>query len=199
MANILNIKTSISGEDSVSSRLSQVVIDRLLEKEPFSKVVVRNLATEPIPHMELEHFNAFNVSDLEKNDAQKELTRFSDQAIMEIQHTDIIVIGVPFYNFSIPSTLKSWIDHISIAGKTFSYADGHVKGLLKNKKVYLNFAVGGIYDNGIVDNMEMYLRTFFGFIGISDVEVFKTEGTMLPELKDENMLLARGEIEAAIA
>ena len=198
MANILNIKTSISGEDSVSSRLSQVVIDRLLEKEPFSKVVVRNLATEPIPHMELEHFNAFNVSDSEKTDTQKELTRFSDQAIMEIQDADIIVIGVPFYNFSIPSTLKSWIDHISIAGKTFSYADGHVKGLLKNKKVYLNLAVGGIYDNGIVDNMEMYLRTFFGFIGISDVEVFKTEGTMLPEFKDENMLLARGEIEAAI-
>ena len=103
------------------------------------------------------------------------------------------------HSFSIPSTLKSWIDHISIAGKTFSYADGHVKGLLKNKKVYLNFAVGGIYDNGIVDNMEMYLRTFFGFIGISDVEVFKTEGTMLLGLKDENMLLATGEIEAAIA
>ncbi|OOG17943.1 hypothetical protein BWD42_11635 [Sphingobacterium sp. CZ-UAM] len=199
MANILNIKTSISGEHSVSSKLSQVVIDRLLEKEPFSKVVVRNLATEPIPHMELEHFSAFNVSDAEKTDAQKELSRFSDQAIREIQDADIIVIGVPFYNFSIPSTLKSWIDHISIAGKTFSYADGHVKGLLKNKKVYLNFAVGGIYDNGIVDNMEMYLRTFFGFIGISDVEVFKTEGTMLPGLKDENMLLATGEIEAAIA
>lgn len=152
MANILNIKTSISGEDSVSSRLSQVVIDRLLEKEPFSKVVVRNLATEPIPHMGLEHFSAFNVSDAEKTDAQKELSRFSDQAIMEIHDADIIVIGVPFYNFSIPSTLKSWIDHISIAGKTFSYADGHVKGLLKNKRsiLTLRWAVSMTMESWII-------------------------------------------------
>ncbi|MDR2235018.1 MAG: NAD(P)H-dependent oxidoreductase [Chryseobacterium sp.] len=198
MANILNIKTSISGEGSVSSKLSQIVIDRLLEKDPLGRVVVRDLATEPIPHLELQHFNAFNIKDEDKNTREKEVSRFSDEAIKEIQEADIIVIGVPFYNFSIPSTLKSWIDHISIAGKTFSYADGTLKGLLEDKKVYLNFAVGGIYDNGIVESMEQYLRTFFGFIGITDLKVFRTEGTMIPEFREDNLQKTVAEIETVI-
>ncbi|MGE8511608.1 MAG: FMN-dependent NADH-azoreductase [Chryseobacterium culicis] len=198
MANILNIKTSISGEDSVSSKLSQAVIEHLLAKDNLSKVVVRDLANDIIPHMELAHFNAFNVRDEEKNEQEREVSRFSDQAIKEIQEADIIVIGVPFYNFGIPSTLKSWIDHISIAGKTFSYADGTLKGLLENKKVYLNFAIGGVYDNGIVENMEKYLKTFFEFIGITDVEVFKTEGTVIPELREASFLKAVEDIETAI-
>lgn len=198
MANILNIKTSISEENSVSNMMSQAVIDRLLQKDPSSKVVVRNLAADPIPHMELQHFNAFNIMDEERTPTQKEVSRFSDEAVKEIQEADIIVIGVPFYNFSIPSTLKAWIDHISIAGKTFTYTDGVLKGLLENKKVYLNFAVGGIYDNGIVENMERYLTTFFAFVGITDVKVFKTEGTMIPEFKDTNIFNTVTEIEKAV-
>ena len=198
MANILNIKTSISEENSVSNMMSKAVIDRLLKKDPSSKVVVRNLAADPIPHMELQHFNAFNIMDEERTPTQKEVSRFSDEAVKEIQEADIIVIGVPFYNFSIPSTLKAWIDHISIAGKTFTYTDGVLKGLLENKKVYLNFAVGGIYDNGIVENMERYLTTFFAFVGITDVKVFKTEGTMIPEYKDTNIFNTVTEIEKAV-
>jgi len=198
MANILNIKTSISEENSVSNMMSQTVIDRLLQQDPSSRVVVRNLASDPIPHMELQHFNAFNIMDEERTPKEKEVSKFSDQAVKEIQEADMIVIGVPFYNFSIPSTLKSWIDHISIAGKTFTYTDGVLKGLLEGKKVYLNFAVGGIYDNGIVENMERYLTTFFAFIGITDVKVFKTEGTMIPEFKDTNIFNAVTEIEKAV-
>ncbi|MBT2623315.1 MULTISPECIES: FMN-dependent NADH-azoreductase [Chryseobacterium] len=196
MANILNIKTSIVGENSISSQLSQTVINQLLEKNPESKVVVRDLATNPIPHLEIHHFSASRIPDEEKNDEQKEASKYSDEALREVQNADIIVIGVPFYNFSFPSTLKSWIDSISVAGKTFSYADGAPKGLLENKKVYLNFAAGGVYENGLIENVETYLKTLLGFIGITDVEVFKSQGTMMPHLKEENLSKTVSEIEA---
>lgn len=198
MANILNIKTSITGENSVSNQLSQAVINQLLEKNPESKVVVRDLALEPIPHLEIHHFNASKLTDEERSEEQKEASKHSDQSLKEIQEADIIVIGVPFYNFTFPSTLKSWIDSISVAGKTFSYADGTPKGLLENKKIYLNVAAGGVYENGLIENMEHYLRTLFGFIGITDVEVFISQGTMVPQLKEENFSKAVAKIEELV-
>ncbi|WP_027378448.1 FMN-dependent NADH-azoreductase [Chryseobacterium daeguense] len=199
MAKILNIKTSISGENSVSNQLSQIVIDQLLEKNPGSNVVVRDLAANPIPHLEIHHFSASRIADEEKTEEQKEASKYSDEALKEIGEADIIVIGVPFYNFTFPSTLKSWIDSISVAGKTFSFADGTPKGLLENKKVYLNFAVGGVYENGLIENMEHYLRTLFGFIGITDIEVFISQGTMVPQLKEENFSKAVTKIESVLA
>jgi len=199
MANILNIQTSISGENSVSNKLSQIVINQLLDKNPDSKVRVRDLALNPIPHLDIHHFSAARVPDEEKNDEQKEASKYSDEALKEIEEADIIVIGVPFYNFTFPSTLKSWIDNIAVAGKTFSYADGTPKGLLQNKKLYLNFAVGGVYENGLIENMEHYLKTLFGFIGITDVEVFKSQGMMVPQLKEENFSKTVAEIETALA
>lgn len=198
MANILNIKTSISGENSVSSQLSQVVINQLLEKNPDSKVVVRDLALNPIPHLEIQHSASFVIPDDEKNEQQKEASKHSDQALKDIQEADIIVIGVPFYNFTFPSTLKSWIDSIAIPGKTFSYADGTPKGLIHGKKLYLNFAVGGVYENGLIENMEYYLKTLFAFIGITDVEVFQSQGMMVPQLKDENLAKTVAKIEELV-
>jgi FMN-dependent NADH-azoreductase len=199
MANILNIQTSISGENSVSNKLSQAVINQLLDKDPNSKVVIRDLALNPIPHLEIHHFSASRIPDEERNDEQKEASKYSDESLKEIQEADIIVIGVPFYNFTFPSTLKSWIDSIAVAGKTFSYADGTPKGLLQNKKLFLNFAIGGVYENGLIENMEHYLRTLFGFIGITDVEVFKSQGMMVPQLKEESFSKAVAAIETALA
>lgn len=199
MANILNIKTSINGENSASNKLSEVVITQLLERNPAAKITVRDLASTPIPHMQTIHFLSFEVPYEERSDEQKEASQYSDQALQEINEADIIVIGVPFYNFSFPSTLKSWIDHISIPGKTFSYTDGVLKGLLKNKKVYLNFAIGGMYeDKNIIDQMESYLRTLFGFIGITDIEVFRSEGMSLPQIREENLSKTVAEIESVL-
>lgn len=199
MANILNIQTSINGKNSVSHQLSQAVIDQLLEKNPESKVILRDLALSPIPHFDIHHFSASMIPDEEKNDRQKESSKYSEEALQEVQEADVIVIGVPFYNFTFPSTLKSWIDNIAVPGKTFSYADGTPKGLLHNKKIYLNFAVGGVYENGLIENMEHYLRTLFGFMGITDIEVFTSQGMMVPQLKDENLSRTIAEIETALA
>lgn len=198
MANILNIQTSISGENSVSNKLSQAVINQLLKKNPGSKVVTRDLAANPIPHLEIRHFSASRVPDEAKNEEEKEAGKYSEESLKEIQEADIIVIGVPFYNFTFPSTLKSWIDSIAVAGKTFSYADGTPKGLIEGKKLYLNFAVGGVYENGLIENMEHYLKTLFGFIGITDVEIFKSQGMMVPQLKDENFSKTVAEIEELV-
>jgi FMN-dependent NADH-azoreductase len=198
MANILNIQTSISGENSVSNKLSQAVINQLLEKNPDSKVVVRDLAANPIPHLEIHHFSASRVPDEEKNEQEKEAGKYSEESLKQIQEADIIVIGVPFYNFTFPSTLKSWIDSIAVGGKTFSYADGTPKGLIQGKKLYLNFAVGGVYENGLIENMEHYLKTLFGFIGITDVEVFQSQGLMVPQLKDENLAKTIAKIEELV-
>ena len=199
MANILNIQTSISGESSVSNQLSQIVINQLLEKNPESRVIFRDLALNPIPHFDTHQFSASMIPDEKKNAEQKEASIYSVEALKEVQEADIIVIGVPFYNFTFPSTLKSWIDNIVVPGKTFSYADGTPKGLLQNKKIYLNFAVGGVYENGLIENMEHYLKSLFGFIGITDVEVFKSQGTMVPQLKEENFSRTVAEIETALA
>lgn len=199
MANILNIKTSINGENSVSNKLSQAVIDQLTEKNPGITVTVRDLGTNPIPHLEIQHFKSFSVANENRNDEEREASKYSEEALKEVQKADIIVIGVPLYNFSFPSTLKSWIDHITVAGKTFSYADGSPKGLLQDKKVYLNFAIGGVYEQkGIIDSIESYLRTLLDFIGITDIEVFKSEGMAIPPLREESLSKTFSEIEAAV-
>ncbi|WP_167510740.1 FMN-dependent NADH-azoreductase [Chryseobacterium sediminis] len=200
MTTILNIKTSINGENSASNKLSEALISQLLKNNPESKVLVRDLASDPIPHMETKHFLSFEIPHEERSNEQKEASKYSDQALKEIEEADILVIGLPFYNFSFPSTLKSWIDHISIPGKTFSYADSTPKGLLKNKKVYLNIAIGGIYeDKTIINQMEDYLRTLFAFIGITDIQVFRSEGTVFPEVRDENLSQTITDIESVLA
>ncbi|MEY8759203.1 FMN-dependent NADH-azoreductase [Chryseobacterium tongliaoense] len=199
MANILNIKTSINGENSASNKLSQAVIDQLAEKNPETTVIVRDLGANPIPHLEIQHFKSFSIANENRTDEEREASKYSEEALKEVQEADIIVIGVPLYNLSFPSTLKSWIDHIAVAGKTFSYADGTPKGLLQNKKVYLNFAIGGVYEQkGIIDSIESYLRTLLGFIGITDIEVFKSEGMAIPPLREESLSKTFSEIEAAV-
>ncbi|HEY8958316.1 FMN-dependent NADH-azoreductase, partial [Chitinophaga sp.] len=100
---------------------------------------------------------------------------------------DIVVIAVPVYNFNIPSALKAWIDHVVRAGRTFSYGADGPKGLLKDKKIYLAIASGGVYSDGplkAIDYTEPYLKTVFGFIGLHDVTTFRVEGVSSPELKE---------------
>jgi FMN-dependent NADH-azoreductase len=114
-------------------------------------------------------------------------------------NADIIVIGVPLYNFGIPSTLKSWIDHIARSGITFSYGDGTPRGLVSNKKVYLAFAAGGVYSDGPMksyDFAEPYLRQTLGFLGMTDITTFRVEGIGVPQLKDSAFPKAASTVHA---
>src|SRR6267378_1360043 len=149
MKKILNIISSVMGENSFSNKLSNALLEQLLSVYPGSIVRTHDLTKRPFPHLEESHFTAFYTPEGTRTEENREAVAHSDQAISEIMESDIIVIGVPLYNFAIPSTLKAWIDHIIRAGVTFRYSDkGLPEGLIKNKKVYLAIASGGVYSEG---------------------------------------------------
>jgi FMN-dependent NADH-azoreductase len=188
MKKILHIISSPRGEESYSIRLGHSIIDRLTAAFPGSVVKENILVNKQFPHLE-EAQIASIATQPEKRTAQNhEALQHSDEAIQEIMEADIIVIGAPMYNFSIPSTLKAWVDHIARAGVTFKYDEKGPKGLVKGKKVYLAIASGAIYSEGMMkpyDFVAPYLQTVLGFLGITDITVVRAEGTSMPAVKDQ--------------
>ncbi|MEO6638291.1 MAG: NAD(P)H-dependent oxidoreductase [Ginsengibacter sp.] len=184
---ILHLISSPRGASSMSIKLGNAIIEKLQAENPGSLVIVRNLAETTFPHLEEVHLNSF-YTPVEKHTPElTEAIKHSDEAIAELKNADVIVIGVPMYNFSIHSTLKAWIDHIARAGKTFSYSEKGPSGLINDKKVYLAISSGGVYSQGPLkafDFTETYLRSVLGFLGMTDVIAFRVEGLNVPDLKD---------------
>lgn len=183
---ILQIISSARGAESYSTRLSQGIIDKLLAAQPGSTVVVRNVATHPFPHLEEAHLQAYFAPAESRSPEQQQAVRHSDEAIAEVMAADVLVIGVPFYNFSIASSLKAWLDHLTRAGITFRYTPTGPEGLITGKKVYLAVASGGIYSEGpqqAADFATPYLRWMLGFLGLTDVTVARAEGIKLPDFQ----------------
>lgn len=187
MKNILVVESSQSGEASFSRKLTREIVGRLIEKNPGIEVRTHDLAAKPFPHLTGAHLGAFFTAPDKHTDAQKQLVSHSEEAIADIMAADAIVIGVSMYNLSIPSVLKAWIDHVSRAGRTFRYGANGPEGLVKGKKVYLAIASGGVYSQGpskSYDFSEPYLRAALGFLGMTDVTVFRVEGVAIPGLKE---------------
>ena len=187
MKKILNIVSSANGKASLSRKLSDVIIEKLVSTYPGSSVYTHDLALKPYPHLEEVHITSFYTPEEVRTEENKQALKNSDQAIKEVMEADIIVIAAPLYNFSVPSTLKAWIDHIVRGGVTFKYTNGLPEGLVLNKKVYLSISSGGVYSEGPMkayDFSEPYLRAVLGFIGMKDLEVFRVEGTNIPDLKN---------------
>lgn len=186
MSKILSIISSPRGAASNSIKLADAIVDKLREADPAAAVQVKDLTKSPFPHLEETHLNAFFTPVEKHTEADKEAIRHSNEAIHEIMHADVIVIGAPMYNFGIPSVLKAWFDHIGRAGITFKYtAEGPV-GLVTGKKAYIAVATGGVYSSGdaaAADFVTPYIKTFLGFIGITDVTVVRAEGFAIPELQ----------------
>lgn len=185
--NILQIKSSLNGDKSFSTKLSNTIVEELQKKHPSANLKERNLATHPLPHFSEQHFGAFaNREDMPAQE-KVELISLSDKLIDEVNEAKVIVISVPVYNLSIPSTLKSWIDLIVRAQKTFRYSAEGPVGLITGKKVYLAISSGGIYSEGprkSHDFTEPYLRAILGFIGISDITAFRVEGLSIPVINE---------------
>ena len=184
---ILHLITSARGKESQSTKLGSAIVEKIQHKYPNSVLLKHDLTKTLFPHLEEVHLTSFFTPAESSSPELLEAVKHSDEAIQELFDADIIVIDTPMYNFGIPSTLKAWIDHISRAGKTFKYTEKGPEGLLKNKKVYLAIASGSVFSEGAwkaYDFTEPYLRAILGFLGITDVSVFRVEGVAIPELKD---------------
>jgi FMN-dependent NADH-azoreductase len=159
---VLHIDSSINGENSVSRVLSRSIADQLKALNPDAQVIRRDLATQPLPHLTLDAFADSSVVD-------------------EFLAADILVVGAPMYNFGIPSQLKAWIDRVAVAGKTFRYTEKGPEGLAGDKQVIVASSRGGFYGSdtpfAVLDYQESYLRTLFGFLGITDITFVRAEGT----------------------
>lgn len=184
---ILQLISSPRGAESYSTQLAHGVVEKLVAANPGSTVKVHDLTNTPFPHLEEVHLQSFFTPAEGRSPEQQQAVRHSDEAIAELMAADVIVIGAPLYNFSIPSTLKAWIDHVSRAGVTFSYASGAPVGLVTGKKVYVAQSSGAVYSEGPMvayDFVAPYLRTILGFLGMTDLTVVRVEGTSIPDLKE---------------
>ena len=181
MKSLLFLTSSLSGADSKSAQVGREFIAAWQRNHGQARVIERDLGTGAIPHLTGEHLEALTTAPDRRSNRHRWLVKASDELIGEVETADVLVIAVPMYNFSIPSTLKAWIDHITRAGRTFRYtSEGRPEGLLKNKKVYVIAARGGIFsgDSALkaLDFQEPYLRTILGFNGLTDVTFLYVEG-----------------------
>lgn len=187
MKNILHIITSPRGAQSYSIQLGTALTEKLAAANPGSNVTELNLADNPYDHISGDMISAFFTPHEQLNDNQKTIIQPSNDAVQQLLDTDILVIGLPLYNLGIPSNLKSWLDNVVRAGKTFAYSAEGPKGLVEGKTVYIAVASGGVYSEGpfkAFDFIEPYLRGTLGFIGITDVHFVRAEGTSRPELQE---------------
>ena len=196
MSNVLLIHSSVFGDKSQSLALAR----DFLKRYPHRSVVERALSPQTMPHLDGETYVAMGTPSGEHDGRQQAAVALSDTLIAELEAADTIVLAAPMYNFSIPSTLKAWIDHVARRGRTFSYTEKGPQGLLKGKKVFVLTARGGVYSNGApaaaLDFQEPYLRTVLGFLGLTDVTFVHFEGVgMGPEAANTNRSKALATIE----
>jgi FMN-dependent NADH-azoreductase len=177
--NILHIVSSSRGNASYSNRVAGTVVDELLTRNPGATVTVRNVATDPLPHIDDDFVAATRSPQGPQTERQRAALAQSDALVDELFAADLVVIAAPMINFTIPTTLKSWIDNVARAGRTFSYSEAGAKGLVTGKQVIIVGARGGVYSEAAqrFDFQIPYLKSVLGFLGMTDVEVLEVDGT----------------------
>ncbi len=176
MSTLLLIESSVRQRDSVSRQLSEEFVAQWRQANPGGQVLSRDLAREPLPHLDADLLGGWMKPAAEQSAAEQAALARSDQLIEELLAADVLVLGAPMYNFAIPSTLKAWLDHVLRAGVTFKYTEQGPRGLLQGKRAFVLTARGGLYAGGPLDQQEPYLRQALGFIGIDDVQFVHAEG-----------------------
>jgi FMN-dependent NADH-azoreductase len=187
MQRILIIESSPRGAESASRRLTAKLRTRLRVLYPDAEITERDVARDPLPHLDNQTVRAISTRDRAEGESLKDVLRLSDELTQEVLSSDLLVIASPMWNFGMPSSLKAWIDHIVRAGKTFNYVGAGVDGLAKGKKAILVLASGGIFTEGpwkSWDTVEPYLRQIVGFIGIDDVQTVRAQGMNIPGLSE---------------
>ena len=179
MKNILFIQSSPRGSDSYSYQAARSLVNELQTRNPGAKVVLRDLAQDPPPHVGQAFISGMNVPPEQRTPEQASALALSDALIDELFAADMIVLAVPMHNFAPPSRLKAWIDHVVRAGRTFAYGANGPQGFLKGKHAIVVLASGGVYSNDRMKPFDFtapYLRAVLGFVGITDVDVVRMEG-----------------------
>src|SRR5947199_1941554 len=198
--NILQINSSARRDASHSTRLASRVVERMRETTPESTLTVRDFNNAPHPVLDEAALGALFTPANQRTPEQAARVALDDALISELQSADIVVLGVPMYNFGVPAPLKNWIDAISRAGVTFRYTEKGPEGLLKGKKVYVALTRGGKYRNTPADTQVPYLRTVLTFLGLTDVQFVYAEGlAMGPDAERNAITLAHEQIEEALA
>jgi FMN-dependent NADH-azoreductase len=199
MTTLLQINASLNGDNGLSSQLSARFVANWREKNPQGRVITRDLAAQPAPHLTADRFQAFFAKPDALTAEQRAAIEYSDQLIEELQSADVIVFGVPMYNFGVPSTLRAYFDHVARAGVTFRYTAEGPEGLIKGKKAYVLITRGGVYP-GAADTQTPYLRQFLGFIGLTDVEFIYAEGLALgDDSREKGLATARHTIAKLVS
>ena len=194
---LLHIDSSVLGPHSVSRQVSGAIVERLRRETPGLDITYRDLSSTPLAHLSGSHLAAAQGAPAEAA-LQPDLA--AGQAVLEeFLAADIVVLGAPMYNFTIPSQLKAWIDRIVVAGKTFKYGAQGAEGLAGNKRVIVAISRGGFYGAGtpadVGEHLETYLRWVFGFIGVTNPEFISADGIQMgPEHREKALA---GALQAA--
>jgi len=200
---LLHIDSSILGTQSATRELGAALVDKWQRQHPRSEVRYLDLAREPLNHLTGELLGAESVPVDQRGPELQRDVEDGQRALEDFLAADVIVVGAPMYNFSIPSQLKAWIDRIAVKGKTFRYTEKGPEGLAKGKKVIIVSARGGIYSAGepasVMDFQENYLRGVFGFLGVTDIEFVRAEGLNYgPAQREKAITLALDSIAAEL-
>ena len=197
MRTLLYVRTSLYGAQGASSQLAERFVAEWRVRNPGGHVITRDLAADPAPHLTAERFQAFNTRPEERTAEQQSVVDYSDALIDELRVADTIVLAVPMYNFGVPSTLRTYFDHVARAGVTFRYTSAGTEGLLTGRRAYVFVTRGGIY-GGEHDTQAPYLRQFLRFIGIESEFVFAQGLGHGEESRQKSLANAREQIAGLI-
>jgi len=199
MKTLLQLNASLYAGEGQSSRLAARFVEGWRAANPGATVMRRDFAREPVPHLDAQRFSAFVAKDEARDADQKAAVAYSDRLIDELKRADVIVIGLPMYNFGVPSMLKAYFDHVARAGVTFRYTENGPLGLLTGKRAYVFAARGGRYAGTPSDTQTGYVRQFLRFLGIEDVEFVYAEGLATGEAgKQATLAKARSAIDGLL-
>ena len=196
MKTLLQINTSLFSEQGHSSQLARHFVEAWQARYPEGRVLLRDLAKDPVPHLTAERFQALLTPPGERSAEQQAVADFFDTLIEELRQAELIVLGLPMYNFGVPSQLKAYFDHVARAGITFRYTEHGPVGLLGDKTVHVLATRGGAYQGTAKDTQSLYVRDFFEFLGVRDLHFTYAEGLNLGEAQRQAAL---AEAQARIA
>lgn len=199
---LLHVDSSINGSASVSRGLTQQLVERWVANHPETTVDYLDLAADAPPHFSADSMGIRRPANGEVSEAEQRENALAESFVSQFLASDVVVIGAPLYNFSIPSQLKAWIDRLAQAGRTFRYTENGPEGLAGGKTVIAVLSRGGIYSSSeagqAMEHQESYLKTVFGFFGITDVRIVRAEGTDLGAESRQKALQTAAEQIAAV-